>query len=144
MENKTLSKQNIFSRTYSANSSFEAPSRDNKIMLVMFVKNFGSGWRNNSVGVWKTHQLLSLTPYQRHHLVKPIISKCLPFNHLMVDSNLKLLNNGATRVCEIAFTLDFTFRLMLCSREDVSFSNNCLNMLEDIYQPYFLVRFQYS
>ena len=60
--------------------------------------------------------------------------------NLMVDSNIQLLKNGATRVCEIAVTLDFTFRLMLCSIEGISFSNICLG----IYQPYLLMWFQYS
>ena len=80
MENKTESKQNIISRIYSASSSFEPPSRDNKKMLVMSVKNFRSSWRNNSVGVWKTHQILSLTSCQRHHLVKDLISNGSQFN----------------------------------------------------------------
>ena len=31
-------------------------------------------------------------------------------------------------------TLDFIFRLMLCSREDVSFNIICLNVLEGIKQ----------
>ena len=42
------------------------------------------------------------------------------------------------RICEITVTLDFIFRLMLCSREDVS----CLNVLEDIKQFYFLILFK--
>ena len=33
-------------------------------------------------------------------------------------------------------TLDFSFRLVLYSREDVSFNSSCLNVLEDIKQFY--------
>ena len=38
------------------------------------------------------------------------------------------------RICEITVTLDFTFRLMLCSHEGVSFNIICLNVLEGIKQ----------
>ena len=43
------------------------------------------------------------------------------------------------RICEITVTLDFIFRLALCSHEDVSFSIICLNMLEDLKQFYLLM-----
>ena len=43
------------------------------------------------------------------------------------------------RICEITVTLYFIFRLVLCSREDVSFNSICLNMLEGINQFYVLV-----
>ena len=46
------------------------------------------------------------------------------------------------RICEITVTLDFTFRLMHCSSEDVSFNSNCLNGLEGIEQFYLLVCFK--
>ena len=36
-------------------------------------------------------------------------------------------------------TLDFIFRLVLYSREDVSFNSICLNVLEDIKQVYLLM-----
>ena len=36
------------------------------------------------------------------------------------------------RICEITVTLDFIFRLVHCSREDVSFNSICLNLLEGI------------
>ena len=39
-------------------------------------------------------------------------------------------------------TLDFIFRLVLCSRDDVSFNIICLNVLEDIKQFYLLIRFK--
>ena len=39
-------------------------------------------------------------------------------------------------------TLDFIFRLVLYSREDVSFNSNCLNVLEDIKQFYLLMWFK--
>ena len=39
-------------------------------------------------------------------------------------------------------TLDFTFRLMHCSSEDVSFNSNCLNGLEGIEQVYLLMCFK--
>ena len=39
-------------------------------------------------------------------------------------------------------TLDFIFRLVLCSCEDVSFTSICLNVLEGINQFYLLVWFK--
>ena len=38
------------------------------------------------------------------------------------------------RICEITATLDFIFRLVLYSHEDVSFNIICLNVLEGIDQ----------
>ena len=38
------------------------------------------------------------------------------------------------RISEITVTLDFIFRLVHCSSEDVSFSSICLNVLEGIKQ----------
>ena len=46
------------------------------------------------------------------------------------------------RICEIMVTLDFIFWLVLCSREDVSFNNICLNVLEGIKQFYLLMWFK--
>ena len=46
------------------------------------------------------------------------------------------------RICEITVTLDFIYRLVLCSREDVSFNIICLNVLEGIKQFYLLMRFK--
>ena len=43
------------------------------------------------------------------------------------------------RICEIMVTLDFIFRLVHCSSEDVSFTIICLNVLEDIKQFYLLM-----
>ena len=40
------------------------------------------------------------------------------------------------RICEITATLDFIFRLVHYSREDVSFNSICLNVLEGIQQFY--------
>ena len=39
-------------------------------------------------------------------------------------------------------TLDFIFRHVLCSREDVSFNSICLNVLEGIKQFYLLMWFK--
>ena len=39
-------------------------------------------------------------------------------------------------------TLDFIFRLVLCSREDVSFNSICLNVLAAINQFYLLMWFK--
>ena len=36
------------------------------------------------------------------------------------------------RICEITVTLDFIFRLVLYSHEDVSFNIICLNVFEGI------------
>ena len=44
-------------------------------------------------------------------------------------------------ICEITVTLDFIFRTVLYSREDVSFNSICLNV-EDIKQFYLLMWFQ--
>ena len=46
------------------------------------------------------------------------------------------------RICEITVTLDFIFRLVHCSCEDVSFNSTCLNVLEGIKQFYLLMRFK--
>ena len=46
------------------------------------------------------------------------------------------------RICEITVTLDFIFRLVHCSSEDVSFNSICLNVLEDIKQFYVLMWFK--
>ena len=42
------------------------------------------------------------------------------------------------RICEIAVTLDFIFRLVHCSSEDVSFNSTCLSVLEGINKFYLL------
>ena len=46
------------------------------------------------------------------------------------------------RIREITVMLDFIFRLVPCSREDVSFNIICLNVLEDIKQFYLLLWFK--
>ena len=46
------------------------------------------------------------------------------------------------RICEITVTLDFIFRLVLCSHEDVSFNTICLNVLEGIKQFYLSMWFK--
>ena len=46
------------------------------------------------------------------------------------------------RICEITATLDFIFRLVHCSSEDVSFNSICLNVLEAIKQFYLLMWFK--
>ena len=43
------------------------------------------------------------------------------------------------RICEITVALDFIFRLVHCSCEDVSFNSICLNALEGIKQFYMLI-----
>ena len=48
----------------------------------------------------------------------------------------------ARRICEITVTLDFIFRLVHCSSEDVSFNSICLNVLEGIKQFYLLMLFK--
>ena len=58
----------------------------------------------------------------------------------MVDLNLKLLKM-VRRICEITVTLDFIFRLVNCSSEDVSFNIICLNVLEGIKQFYLVMWF---
>ena len=45
-------------------------------------------------------------------------------------------------ICEITVALDFIFRLMHCSGEDVSFNSICLNVLEGINQFYLLLWFK--
>ena len=46
------------------------------------------------------------------------------------------------RICEIMVTLDFIFRLVHCSSEDVSFNIIYLNVLEGIKQFYLLMWFK--
>ena len=46
------------------------------------------------------------------------------------------------RIGEIEVTLDFIFRLVHCSSEDVSLNSNCLNGLEGIEQFYLLTCFK--
>ena len=46
------------------------------------------------------------------------------------------------RICEITVTLDFIFRLVHCSSEDVSFNGICLNVLEGIKQFCLLMWFK--
>ena len=46
------------------------------------------------------------------------------------------------RICEITVTLEFIFRLVLCSHEDVSFNIICLNVLEGIKQFYLSMWFK--
>ena len=46
------------------------------------------------------------------------------------------------RICEIMVTLDFIFRLVHCSSEDVSFTIIFLNVLEGIKQFYLLMWFK--
>ena len=46
------------------------------------------------------------------------------------------------RIGEITVTLDFIFRLVHCSSEDVLFNSICLNVLEGIKQFYLLMWFK--
>ena len=46
------------------------------------------------------------------------------------------------RIWEIPVTLDFIFRLVHCSSEDVSFDSICLNVLEGIKQFNLLMWFK--
>ena len=46
------------------------------------------------------------------------------------------------RICEIRVTLNFIFRLVHCSSEDVPFNSICLNVLEGIKQFYLLMWFK--
>ena len=43
------------------------------------------------------------------------------------------------RICEITVTLDFIFRLVHRSSEDISFNSICLNVFEGIKQFYLLM-----
>ena len=45
-------------------------------------------------------------------------------------------------ICEIMVTLDFIFRLVHCSCEDVLFNIICLNVFEGIQQFYLLMWFK--
>ena len=45
-------------------------------------------------------------------------------------------------ICEIMVTLDFIFRLVHCSSEDVAFNIICLNVLAGIGQFYLLMWFK--
>ena len=48
------------------------------------------------------------------------------------------------RICEITVTLDFIFRLVHCSSENVLFNSICLNVLEGIKQFYLSMWFKNS
>ena len=84
-----------------------------------------------------------MTSKRSHHLIKLLmligvsiqqrISLQRYHRFLMVDLNLKL-PKMVQRICEVTVTLDFIFRLMLFSHEDVSFNIIRLNMLEGIKQ----------
>ena len=50
--------------------------------------------------------------------------------------------NMVRRLCEITVTLDFIFRRVHCSSEDVSFNSICLSVLEGIKQFYLLMLFK--
>ena len=45
-------------------------------------------------------------------------------------------------ICEITVTLDFIFRFLHCSSENVSFNSICLDVLEGIKQFYLLIWFK--
>ena len=46
------------------------------------------------------------------------------------------------RICEITVALNFIFRLVHCSSEDVSFNSICLNLLKGIKQFYLIMWFK--
>ena len=46
------------------------------------------------------------------------------------------------RICEITVTVNFIFRLVHCSGEDVSFNSICLNLLKGIKQFYLIMWFK--
>ena len=66
------------------------------------------------------------------YLVMPQVFVSVYFCHFQTIANQN----------EITVTLDFIFRLVLFSHENVSFNSNCLNVLEDIKQFYLLMWFK--
>ena len=92
------------------------------------------------------NQLQSMTAKRSHHLIKLLtfigvsiqqklsLQRCHMLTKLLILWLVKTLSywKMVRHICEITMTFDFIFRLMLCSREDVSFNIICLNVLEGI------------
>ena len=74
------------------------------------------------------------TSLQRYHRLR----MKLIFQFIKTLNYLKIVR----RICEITVTLEFIFRLVHCSSEDVSFNSICLNVLEGIKQFYLLLWFK--
>ena len=106
--------------------------------------------------ILKKNQLPSMTSKRCHHLIKllmligvPIqqrlsLQRCQRLTMLLILWLIETLNylKMVRRICEIMVTLDFIFRLVHCSSEDVSFNNICLNVLEGIKPFYLLMWFK--
>ena len=88
----------------------------------------------------RSHHLIKLlmvvgVPIRQNQFIK--ISYAYNVTHRMIE----LLKNGATHLRDNG-DVRFIFRLVLCSREDVSFSSICLNVLLGIKQFYLLMWFK--
>ena len=75
-------------------------------------------------------------------LVKKVSTLYLDYLQNCTNLPTATLLKMVRRICKITVTLDFIFRLMLCSYEDVSFNSICLNVLEGIKQFYLLMWFK--
>ena len=96
---------------------------------------------------WK-NQLPSITSKRSHHLITLLMLIGMPiqqghslqrWHRLIMQLILWLIKTLSCRkmvrrICELMVTLDFNFRLVLCSHEDVSFNIIFLNVLEGIIQ----------
>ena len=94
------------------------------------------------------NQLPSMTSKRSHHLIKLLmlidvsiqqrlsLQRCQRLKLYFILWLIKKLSDWkmVRRICEITVTLDFIFRLVLCSHEDVSPSIIFLNVLEGIIQ----------
>ena len=97
-----------------------------------------------------------MTSKRSHHLIKLLMLLGVPiqqrlslqrYDRLTIHFILWLIKTLSywkmvRRICEIMVTLDFIFRLVHCSSEDVSFIIICLNVLEGIKQFYLLMWFK--
>ena len=96
------------------------------------------------------NQLQSMTAKRSHRLIKLLtfigvsiqqklsLQRCHMLTKLLILWLVKTLSywKMVRHICEITMAFDFIFRLMLCSREDVSFNIICLNVLEGIKRFY--------
>ena len=100
-------------------------------------------WRQNVTITWLNFCYVNC----RFKLKKTQLKRSQRLNMYLILWLIKTLHyvskwKMVRRICEITVTLDFIFRLVLCSHEDVSFNSICLNVLEDIIQFYLSMWFK--
>ena len=102
------------------------------------------------------NKLPSMTSKRSLHLIKLLmfisvsiqqklsLQRCHMLTMLLILWLIKTLScwKMVRRICERTVMLDFIFRLVHCSHEDVSFKIICLNVLKGIKQFYLLMWFK--